>query len=339
MSVSQTPPQFSTEHLLDEIEHAQNIIQASESPVLPTHIFRDETLSVQYDADIWLVSELHQLIGAYKIRGAYYAIASLSDEEKAKGVITASAGNHAQGVACSAAAEGVAADIYVPSSTPDQKLEKLGELCAGSVRLMTAGDTFDEASEIAHAKQRINGKVFIEPFNHAKTLAGQGTLGRELFDALPGVEAVLMPVGGGGLGSAVATVAKDHNPDVLAVGVEPLGAASMQAAFLQGQPVTLENDFDTFVDGAAVKRVGGLTYAIASRTLDKLVAVDNNQLRRTVTDLWERPDPIRAELAGGLAVSGLAMVADQIKGKQVACIVSGGNLSRDRYEQDVKIAH
>lgn len=330
-------PDLNTQLLLGEIRRAQDVVRADESPVLPTRVFRDDNLSEQYDADVWLVSELHQPIGAYKIRGGYYALASLTAEEKSRGVVTASAGNHAQAVALSSAAEGVAARVYVPNNTPEKKLQKLDALCGSEVQLVLAGETFDETYDLAKQEQRQSGATFVEPFNDFKVIAGQGTLGVELFEQLSQLDAVLMPVGGGGLASGVATVAKDHNPDVLTVGVEPLHAASMQAAFLRGEPVTLDEHFDTFVDGAAVKRVGNLTHAIASRVLDMLVAVDDSELRRAVTNLWERSDPVEAELAGGLAVSGLSMVADQIKGKQVACIVSGGNLSRDRYERDVKL--
>lgn len=338
MSGREVAPQISIEHLFDEICRAEEITKATDSPVLSTRLFRDDALSEQYDAEVWLASEMHQPIGAYKIRGAYYAIASLSAQEKLQGVVTASAGNHAQGVALSATTEGVPADIYVPNNIPDKKLEKLNELCVGRVRLKQAGDTFDETYDIAHAEQGATGRTFVEPYNHLKVMAGQGTLGRELFEELPDLDAVLMPIGGGGLASGVSTVAKRHNPDVFTVGVEPLRAASMQAAFLQGRPTLLKQDFDTFVDGAAVKRVGNLTYAIASQVVDKLVAVDNDELREVVTELWERPKPIKAELAGALAVSGLSMVADQIRGKRVVCIVSGGNLSRERYERDVKLA-
>lgn len=257
MSVNEAVSSVNMEHLLDEIYRAQDVIQGPESPVLPTQIFRDEALSEHYDADVWLVSELHQLIGAYKIRGGYYAVASLSDQEKSKGVITASAGNHAQAVARSASAEGIAANIYVPSNTPDRKLEKLGALCNQGIRLVLAGDTFDEAYMLAKDEQRKTGATFVEPFNDTKVIAGQGTLGLEVLERLPDLDAVLMPVGGGGLVSGVSTVAKHHSADVFTVGVEPLHAASMQAAFLRGKPVTLHEDFDTFVDGAAVKCVGG----------------------------------------------------------------------------------
>lgn len=338
MSVGEAAPQVNTEQLFDEICRAQKLIESSESPVLSTRVSRDERLSDRYDADVWLVSEIHQPIGAYKIRGAYYAIASLSGEEKSHGVITASAGNHAQGVALSALAEGISADIYVPNNTPDKKLEKLGALCSQDVRLVLAGDAFDEAYALARVEQQKSGATFIEPFDDTKVIAGQGTLGLEIFEHLPDLDAVLMPVGGGGLASGVSTVAKQQSQNILTVGVEPLCAASMQAAFLRGEPTVLGEGFDTFVDGAAVKRVGNLTYNIASQVLDTLVAVDNFDLRKTVTDLWERSSPIEAELAGALAVSGLHMVADEIKGKQVACIISGGNLSRDRYEKDVRIA-
>lgn len=337
MPVSETVPQVNTEQLFDEICRAQEVIESPESPVLPTRVVRDEVLSERYEADVWLVSEIHQPIGAYKIRGAYYAIASLSDDEKYRGVITASAGNHAQGVALSAVAEGIAADIYVPKNTPDKKLEKLGALCSQDVQLVLAGNTFDEAYALAQLEQQKSGATFIEPFNDTRVIAGQGTLGLEVLKQLPDLDVVLMPVGGGGLASGISTVAKQQSKNVLTIGVEPLRAASMQAAFLRKEPTVLDKDFDTFVDGAAVKCVGNVTYAVASQVVDKLVAVVDDELRKSVTELWERSNPVKAELAGALSVSGLQMVADEIKGKQVACIVSGGNLSRDRYERDIKL--
>lgn len=339
MPVNRAPrPTVNTEHLLSEIYRAQEVINGAASPVLPTHVFRDEVLSERYSADVWAVSEVHQPTGAYKIRGGYYAVASLSDEERARGVITASAGNHAQAVARSALNEGLSARVYVPTNTPEKKLEKLGHLCGKEVELVLVGDTFDESYALAHQEQKVSGATFIEPFNDLRVMAGQGTLGLELFERLPDLDVVIMPVGGGGLASGVSTVAKRHNPNILTVGVEPLRAASMQAAFLQKEPVLLDKDFDAFVDGAAVKRVGDLTYSVASQVVDRLVAVDDTNLRETVTDFWERSVPVEAELAGALAASGLNMVAEEIKGKQVAYVVSGGNLSRERYEDEVKLA-
>ncbi|HEY4963165.1 MAG TPA: pyridoxal-phosphate dependent enzyme [Candidatus Saccharimonadales bacterium] len=320
--------------LLAEIYSAMDTIQDSDSPVLETCVEKDEELSVRYDADIWLASELHQLIGAYKIRGAYNHVRSLSDQQQAAGVVTSSAGNYGQGIARSCQISGVAAEIFMPRSTPSLKVEQVAIHGGNRVHITLEGSTYDDTqiAAIDYANQK--DMVFSSPFNDRLVIAGQGTWGLEIADAIEGIDAVICPVGGMGLIAGISTAIKSLQPKARIIGVEPSGASSLARAIENGGPAELD-DIDTFIDGASVKSVGEVPFRLAAHLLASLIQVSNDQARQATRDLWLREEPLKAELAGALSVAALDQMAEQIRGTTVVCLVSGGNLSQARFEQQV----
>jgi threonine dehydratase len=321
-------------NLFEEIVDAQHVLAQPGSPVLPTKIFYDDVLSERYEANIWCASELHQPIGAYKIRGAYNFIQSLSAEEQTSGIVTSSAGNHGRAIALVTSLLSINCHIFMPRETPEQKVQGVISDGGHTTEITLQGSTYDECEVTAQEYCQTTGAVFVHPFNDRKIIAGQGTLGQEIVEELPDLDAVFCPVGGSGLIAGVATAIKYHNPDTEIIGVEPAGAASMQSAIRHGTPTPLEN-IDTFVDGAAVRKVGAIPFAIARPLLSRVVAVSNLDLRRDATDLRERGCAV--ELAGALASSGLRQDAASLIGKNVLYIQSGGNLSQERYETEVRL--
>lgn len=321
------------EALLADIYQANDLFNMPGSPVRPTDIYRDSLLSDQFGADIWLVSELRQPIGAYKIRGAWNFMHNLTEEDKKHGVITASAGNHAQGVALACNYFDTHATVFMPETTPENKVKKVEELGGLAVDVVLSGKTYDDSEEVAREFKKENGALFVHPFNDRKIVAGQGTLGVEILKSLPELDTLVCPVGGGGLIAGIGTVLKANKHDLNLIGVEPSDAPSMQSALAAGEPVTVE--IDTFVDGAAVKKVGGIPFKIAKELIDKMVTTDRELLRETVTYLWSRG--VRAELAGSLAVAAIRLLSDEVKNKQVGLIISGGNLSSERFEREIRI--
>ncbi|MEK7594510.1 MAG: pyridoxal-phosphate dependent enzyme [Patescibacteria group bacterium] len=322
--------------LLDEIHLASQVMSEPDSPVLGTELYRDDLLSDRYDADIWLASELHQVIKAYKIRGAYNFLGSLSDDQRSRGVVTASAGNHGQGIALSSDRTGVASHVFMPQNTPYNKVGLVASLGGENTQVTLVGDTFDETQEHALKFSEATGAVYAPPFNDLKVIAGQGTWGLEIAQELPNIDLVMCPVGGMGLLAGTSTAVKSEQPDARVVGVEPAAASSLGLAYANGSPSSLAS-IDTFVDGAAVKRVGEIPFRLASHLVDDLVTVTNQEVRQATTDLWERPEPVRAELAGALSVAGLHKHAEFVRGKTVVCMVSGGNLSPERYKAEVRV--
>jgi len=288
-------------------------------------------LSAKYDCELYLKREDLQVVRSYKLRGAYNMISQLSEEQLSRGVVCASAGNHAQGVAFSCNRLGTKGVIFMPEITPKQKVKQTEMFGNGNVELVLTGDTFDDCLQEALAYTEANEMTFIPPFDNYRIIEGQGTVGVEILNDLPDVEAVIMPVGGGGLAAGAGTYLKQQNPNILLIGVEPEGAPSMVGALENKGPITL-NQIDRFVDGAAVKRVGALTYQICSEVLDDMLLVPEGKVCTTILKLYNE-DAIVVEPAGALSVAVLDMCKEQIKGKKVVCVISGGNNDIERMQE------
>lgn len=283
-----------------------------------------------------LKREDQQPVRSYKIRGAYHLISSLTAEERARGVVCASAGNHGQGVAHSCAELGIGARVYVPGSTPRQKRQRILALGGGRVELIVAGSTYDEAEAAALADASRTGAVLVHPFDDPRTILGQGTLAAEVAGqtALP-LHTVLVPVGGGGLLAGMALWLRENRPKTRIVGVEPAGAPSMTAALAAGEPVAL-GEFDGFVDGAAVGRVGGLTFPLVRDLVDEVVTVDEGAVCTEMLELYQ-VEGIIAEPAGALASTAVRSLAGTVPVDQaVVCVLSGGNNDVSRYAEIVE---
>lgn len=268
---------------------------------------------------VLLKPENLQTTGSFKLRGAYNKISQLSEEERQRGVITASAGNHAQGVAFSAARLGVKAVICMPATTPILKIEATR---AYGAQVVLHGDTFDDAYAKSVELQTEKGYVYIHPFNDVKVLLGQGTTAKEIIDDCKDVDAILVPIGGGGFASGVALAAKLVNPHVKVIGVEPSGAACMSAAFRVGGVTTLAS-VDTVADGCAVKTPGALTYAFCKKYLDDIITVSEMEIMSALLSLIEKHKLV-AEGAGVLTLAALPKLS--MKNKKIAAIISGGNI-------------
>jgi len=288
-------------------------------------------LSEKYGCKVWLKREDLQVVRSYKLRGAYNMISQLSAEQLSRGVVCASAGNHAQGVAFSCKKLGTRGVIFMPEITPKQKVKQTEMFGNGNVELVLTGDTFDDCLREALAYTEANNMTFIPPFDNYKIIEGQGTVGVEVFEDLPDAEVVIMPVGGGGLAAGTGSYLKQQNPDIYLIGVEPEGAPSMVGAFENDGPVTLD-EIDRFVDGAAVKRVGTLTYQLCSEVLNDMMLVPEGKVCTTILKLYNE-DAIVVEPAGALSVAALDLCKEQIKGKKVVCIVSGGNNDIERMQE------
>lgn len=288
-----------------------------------TPLIYNPRLSEKYGAEIYLKREDLQVVRSYKLRGAYNMISQLSADELSRGVVCASAGNHAQGVAFSCDKLGTKGVIFMPEITPKQKVQQTEMFGNGKVELVLVGDTFDDCLKEALAYTEKHQMTFIPPFDNYSIIEGQGTVGVEIYQDLPGVEVVVMPIGGGGLSAGAGTYLKQKNKDIRIIGVEPLGAPSMLEAFKHGGPVTLEQ-IDRFVDGASVKRVGNLTYQLCKNILDDVKLVAEGKICTTILKLYNE-EAIVVEPAGALSVAALDECQDQIIGKKVVCVISGGN--------------
>jgi threonine dehydratase len=288
-------------------------------------------LSEKYQCQIYLKREDLQVVRSYKLRGAYNMISQLTADELGRGIVAASAGNHAQGVAFSCNALGTLGVIFMPEPTPRQKVKQTEMFGAGKVKIILVGDTFDDCLAEALAYTKAHNMTFIPPFDDMRIIEGQGTVGVEILQDLPDVEAVIMPVGGGGLSAGVGDYLKAIKPNILLAGVEPQGAPSMVKAFEQHEPITLP-DIDRFVDGAAVKRVGALTYALCNRVLDDMLLVPEGKVCTTILKLYNE-DAIVVEPAGALSVAALDFYQEKIRGKKVVCVISGGNNDIERMQE------
>lgn len=306
--------------------------QTLKDVVYHTPLQKNELLSERYDCHVYFKREDLQVVRSFKIRGAYYRMKSLSEEEKKNGIVCASAGNHAQGVAYSCRALGVHGKIYMPSTTPRQKVSQVQFFGREFVDIILAGDTFDDSYEQALICAKQEQRTFIHPFDDEAVIAGQGTVGVEILnDCEEAIDYVFASIGGGGLISGVGTYIKSISPATKLVGVEPEGAPSMKKSFEAEEVVTL-SEIDPFVDGAAVKRVGEKTFALAKEMVDDIVVVPEGKACTTILQLYNE-NAIVVEPAGALPIAALDLYKEHIRGKTVVCIISGGNNDIGRMQE------
>ncbi|MBN2142325.1 threonine ammonia-lyase IlvA [Candidatus Woesearchaeota archaeon] len=304
--------------------------QVLKGVVKKTLLQRNEMLSARYKANIYLKFENEQPIRSYKLRGAYNLIAGLSEEEKRGGIVAASAGNHSQAVAYSCNALKIKATIFMPKTTPPQKVQSTERFGNGYVKVVLEGDDFDSAyaSSLDYLKE--NGGTYVHPFNDPRIMAGQGTIAKEVLEQFPSdenIDYLLVPIGGGGLISGVGSYFKALSPKTNLIGVEPEEAPAMHDSLMEGKLVSLL-EFSHFVDGAAVKQVGENAFAIAKELGYPVELVPEGRVCTSVIELYRQG--IVAELAGALSVAALENLQEEIRGKNVVCILSGGNNDFDR---------
>lgn len=301
---------------LDKFEEASEKVK---EVIQETKLIYSDYLSAQTGNKVWLKPENMQYTGAYKLRGAYYKISTLSEEEREKGLITASAGNHAQGVAYAAKCYGVKATIVMPTTTPLIKVNRTKNYGA---QVVLFGDVYDEACEQAYKLAEEHGYTFVHPFDDLAVATGQGTIAMEIFKELPLVEYILVPIGGGGLATGVSSLAKLLNPKIKVIGVEPAEANCMQASFEAGKVVTLDS-VNTIADGTAVKTPGKNIFPYIQKNLDGIITVSDDELVVAFLDMVEN-HKIVVENSGLLTVAALKHL--EVKGKRVVSILSGGNM-------------
>ena len=299
--------------------------------VTKTPLQRNTHLSKKYDCNIFLKREDLQVVRSYKLRGAYNLMSSLSKEELEKGVVCASAGNHAQGFAFSCKKLNAKGVVFMPTITPNQKVKQTQMHGDGNVEIKLVGDTFDDCAIIAKKYTEDNGMTFIPPFDNYKIIEVQGTVAVEILEELNYIDYLFVPVGGGGLSAGVGSYFKTYSPKTKIIGLEPEGAPAMYEALKKGAPVTLDN-IDRFVDGAAVKRVGDITFPICKEVLDDMHLISEGKVCSTIVKLYNE-DAIVVEPAGALSVAALDDYANEIKYKTVVCIVSGSNNDIDRMQE------
>jgi threonine dehydratase len=296
-----------------------------------TPLMYSQSLSKKYGANIYLKREDLQVVRSYKLRGAYNMMSSLTPEQLKRGVVCASAGNHAQGFAFSCKELNVRGVVFMPIITPNQKVNQTKMFGEDFIEIILTGDTYDDCAATAREYTAENNMVFIPPFEDPKIIEGQGTVAVEILEDLPQIDYLFVPVGGGGLASGVGTYFKTYSPKTKIIGTEPEGAPSMTEAFRAGHPVVLEN-IDRFVDGASVKRVGDLTFNICRDVLAEMHLVPEGKICSTILKLYTE-DAIVAEPAGALSIAGMDDYADEIEGKNVVCILSGSNNDIDRMQE------
>ncbi|MBQ1526067.1 MAG: threonine ammonia-lyase [Lachnospiraceae bacterium] len=301
---------------LDSFEEASEIVKNVTSE---TKLIFSNYLSAQTGNKVYLKPENMQMTGAYKVRGAFYKVSTLTDEEKEAGIITASAGNHAQGVAYAAAMYGIKAVIVMPTTTPLIKVNRTKEFGA---EVVLYGDVYDDAAEKAFELAEKEHYTFIHPFDDLAVATGQGTIAMEIFKELPLVDIILVPIGGGGLAAGVATLAKLLNPKIRVIGVEPQGAACMSESIKAGKVVTLKN-INTIADGTAVKTPGELIFPYIQKSLDAVITVPDEELVVSFLDMVENHKMI-VENSGLLTVAALKQLDEQ--NKKIVAILSGGNM-------------
>lgn len=301
---------------LEKFEEASEVVKRV---TLETKLVYSDYLSRQTGNRVFLKPENMQLTGAYKLRGAYYAMSTLTDEERAKGVITASAGNHAQGVAYAAKSYGVKATIVMPTTTP---LMKVNRTKSYGAEVVLYGDVYDEACEKAYELAAEYGYTFIHPFDDLRVATGQGTIAMEIFKELPLVDYILVPIGGGGLATGVSSLAKMLNPKIKVIGVEPAGANCLQESIKKGEVVTLPS-VSTIADGTAVKTPGSKLFPYLKENLDDIITVEDQELVVAFLDMVENHKMV-VENSGLLTVAALKRL--NVKDKRVVSILSGGNM-------------
>ncbi|KIC00369.1 threonine dehydratase [Flavobacterium sp. KMS] len=297
--------------------------------VAATPLTQNLNLSDEFKSTILLKREDLQIVRSYKIRGAYNKISSLNDTEKAKGVVCASAGNHAQGVAYSCNLLQIKGKIYMPKTTPKQKVKQVQLFGKSFVEIVLIGDTFDDAYASATEDAEKSNRIFIHPFDDLKVIAGQGTVGLEILESYKEpIDYVFVPIGGGGLASGLSEVFKHLSPETKIIGVEPKGAPSMKTSIIDGKNTPLKT-IDKFVDGAAVKQVGDMTFGICRKNLDDIILVPEGKVCTTILRLYNE-EAMVVEPAGALTIAALDFYKDKIKDKTVVCVVSGSNNDIER---------
>ena len=299
--------------------------------VKKTPLIYNHNLSRKYGCDVYLKREDLQIVRSYKLRGAYNMMSLLPSNELAKGVVCASAGNHAQGFAYSCKKLNVQGVVFMPIITPNQKVSQTKMFGEGFVEVKLVGDTFDDCAVAAKKYTEQHGLTFIPPFDNIRIIEGQSTVGIEILEEQQNIDFLFLPVGGGGLSAGVGAYFKTFAPQTKIIGVEPEGAPSMLTAIKAGQPVKLDN-IDSFVDGAAVKRVGDATFEICKQVIDDMHLIPEGKICSTILKLYNE-EAIVVEPAGAISVAALDDYADQIKGKKIVCIVSGSNNDIERMQE------
>ena len=297
----------------------EEAVEVVKKVAIETELIYSGFLSDQTGNKVYLKPENLQITGAYKLRGAYYKISTLTDEERAKGLVTASAGNHAQGVAYAAKAYGCKAVIVMPTTTPLMKVDRTKSYGA---EVVLHGDVYDESAAYAAKLAEEKGYTFIHPFDDPAVATGQGTIAMEIIKELPLVDYILVPIGGGGLATGVSTLAKLLNPKIKVIGVEPAGAACLKASLKKGKPVTLDK-VSTIADGTAVKTPGQNIFSYLQQGLDDVITVEDDELVVAFLDMVENHKLI-VENSGLLSVAALKHL--DVKGKKIGSILSGGNM-------------
>jgi threonine dehydratase len=299
--------------------------------VKKTPLTYNHNLSRKYGCDVYLKREDLQIVRSYKLRGAYNMMSLLPSNQLAKGVVCASAGNHAQGFAYSCKKLNVQGVVFMPIITPNQKVSQTKMFGEGFVEVKLVGDTFDDCAVAAKKYTEEHGLTFIPPFDNIRIIEGQSTVGIEILEEQQNIDFLFLPVGGGGLSAGVGAYFKTFAPQTKIIGVEPEGAPSMLTAIKAGQPVKLDN-IDSFVDGAAVKRVGDATFEICKQVIDDMHLVPEGKICSTILKLYNE-EAIVVEPAGAISVAALDDYADQIKGKKIVCVVSGSNNDIERMQE------
>ena len=299
--------------------------------VVKTPLTLNANLSKKYQCNVYLKREDLQVVRSYKLRGAYNMMSTLPAAQLQRGVVCASAGNHAQGFAYSCKKLNVKGVVFMPVPTPNQKVSQVKMFGEAFIEIKLIGDTYDDCAAAAKKYTEENSMVFIPPFDDYKIIEGQGTVGVEILEAQNEIDYLFLPIGGGGLVAGVGTYFKEHSPQTKIIGIEPEGAPAMYESLKAGKVITLET-IDKFVDGAAVKRVGDLTFSIAKDLIEEVHLVPEGKVCSTILKLYSE-DAIVAEPAGALSIAALDDYADIIKGKNVVCIISGGNNDIDRMQE------
>ena len=317
-----------TKFVIDPALDIEGAMQRLKSVVTHTPLQYNANLSRKYQCRVYLKREDLQIVRSYKLRGAYNMMRQLSADQLAKGVVCASAGNHAQGFAYSCKKLGVKGVVFMPIPSPQQKVSQTKMFGEDFVEVKLVGDTFDDTAVAAKAYTVEHGMTFIPPFDHPDIISGQATVGVEIVEDLPQftqdpIDYLFLPIGGGGLSAGVGAYFKSTSPHTKIIGLEPEGAPSMLAAMKAGHPVELDS-IDKFVDGASVKRVGDHNFAICKNVLDEVHLVPEGKICTTILDMYNE-EAIVVEPAGAMSIAVLDDYAEQIKGKNVLCIVSGGN--------------
>jgi threonine dehydratase len=315
--------------------HVEDILKAYQQlkdVVSHTPLQKNEQLSEKYDCHVYIKREDLQYVRSFKLRGAYYKIMKVAKLAREKGIVCASAGNHAQGVAYACAHLGIDGKIFMPQTTPKQKVNQVKMFGRDHVEIILTGDTFDDSSTHATKYATDNDRIFIHPFDDLDIIAGQGTVAVEIMnDIEEPIDYVFSSIGGGGLLSGLSTYIKNVSPNTRMIGVEPAGAASMQAAFSNNGVTTLEN-INKFVDGAAVQCVGQHTYEICEKYVTDIVPVPEGKVCSTILELYNL-HAIIAEPAGALPIAALDFYKEEIKGKSIVCVISGGNNDIGRMQE------